>query len=113
MPRINALACLIVCLPAAAGADLACSGDAPVWHADIRGETATLTFRGAARDFDIPSVVEALNDPDVRAYSLIGNRDTAILIVAPGRCNATDLTGHLLTQENSTPVVLTGCCTRP
>lgn len=60
---------------------------------------------------DIPDETEALNDPGTRALTLIGGRTTAILVVSTRACNTRSLSAYLLTQDGTTPILLTGCCT--
>lgn len=90
-----------------------CSGTRPNWQAELNGDTATFTLRDRTGDFAIKLTTPAKNDPDTTAYTLIGDTDTAILIVSAGRCNTSDHIAQILTQDRSEAILLTGCCTLP
>lgn len=109
---VAATAFALLPVTAAFGAALSCAGTQPNWSVDVTGDRAQVRFRGLDAPFTIPHRATALNDPEVTAYTMIGETVTAILIVTPGQCNSSDLSAHLLTQDRSTPVLLTGCCVR-
>lgn len=76
----------------------------------IEGEAATLTLANEEKTYDVRLATKALNEQETVAYTLIGARDTAILIVFPASCNANTHAAHLLTQQNQSPILITGCC---
>lgn len=90
-----------------------CTGSHPNWRAELNGDTATFTLRERTGDYAIKLVTPAKNDPDTTAYTLIGTTDTAILIVSASRCNTSDYTANVLTQERAEAILLTSCCTLP
>ena len=104
---------LITAFAPVRAAVLTCTGSHPNWQATLNGSEATFTLRERAGDYSVELVTPATNDPDTTAYTLIGATDTAILIVHPGRCNTADHIAHVLTQERSEAILLTGCCTLP
>ncbi len=93
--------------------NLQCFGTLPNWEANLDGTAATFTLRDRTGDYEVKLTTPAKNDPDTTAYTLIGATDTAILIVHPGRCNTADHIAHVLTQERSEAILLTGCCRLP
>lgn len=102
------------CISSPSVADtLQCSGFMPNWQAELTGDIATFTLRERTGDYEVKLTTPAQNDPDTTAYTLIGATDTAILIVHPGRCNTADHIAHVLTQERSEAILLTGCCRLP
>ncbi len=104
----------LLCWSIPATADtLHCTGSHPNWQAELDGSNATFTLRERKNDYTVELVTTAKNDPDTTAYTLIGAVDTAILIVHPGRCNTADHVAHVLTQERSEAILLTGCCRLP
>ncbi|MCO4826394.1 MAG: hypothetical protein KC451_16230 [Amylibacter sp.] len=103
---------IALAIPATADV-MQCSGSHPNWSADLNGETATFQLRERVQEYDVKLTTPALNDPDTTAYTLIGATDTAILIVHPGRCNTAENIAHILTQDRSEAVLLTGCCRIP
>lgn len=106
-PTFTAL--LALATPATADA-MQCSGSHPNWNADLNGEIATFQLRDRVQEYDVKLTTPAINDPDTTAYTLIGPADTAILIVHPGRCNTAENIAHILTQDRSEAILLTGCC---
>ncbi|GAA6165159.1 hypothetical protein NBRC116590_28630 [Pelagimonas sp. KU-00592-HH] len=99
----------------AAGADvpLTCEGVGPDWDLTLAEDSASFTFQRSDR-FDVPqsSVAEGHDWP--RAYTLIAEFDTAILLVDKATCtlgaDTWPFTAHVLTQRGQTPILLTGCC---
>lgn len=103
-----------LCLVSPALADtMTCTGTHPNWQAELNGADATFTLRERSGDYSVELTTPAKNDPDTVAYTLISQTDTAILIVHPGRCNTADNIAHILTQERSEAILLTGCCRLP
>ena len=91
----------------ALGLELSCSGEG--WTLTLGTETASFTFP-APTEMDVPLVTKAKGADWPRAYSLIGERDTAIVVVERERCGADPYRAHVLTQRGQTPILLTGCC---
>ncbi|WP_204114372.1 hypothetical protein [Shimia biformata] len=102
-------------LPVRADLPLACEGSNPDWYLTYAGPVAVLDF-GRKTQFDIPqrSVAEGRADWP-RAYTLIAEADTAILLVDEVACETPHgrfpIRAHVLTQRGQTPILLTGCCT--
>ncbi|MCP9482066.1 hypothetical protein NNA36_08850 [Shimia sp. CNT1-13L.2] len=99
----------------AAGADapLTCEGVGPDWDLTLAEDSASFTFQRSDR-FDVPqsSIAEGHDWP--RAYTLIAEFDTAILLVDKATCalgaDTWPFKAHVLTQRGQTPILLTGCC---
>ena len=89
---------------------LHCTGTQTNWQAKLADDTATFQLLDRVGDYTVELTTPAKNDPVTKAYTLVGNIDTAILIVSPGRCNTADHTAYVLTQERSEAILLTGCC---
>ncbi|MFV2052744.1 hypothetical protein [Aliiroseovarius sp. YM-037] len=94
---------------------LACEGAAPDWTLTLAGPVAQLTIERPI-DMTVPqsSVAEGADWP--RALTLVGDRDTAIVILDEEMCSTAHAKGfpieaHILTQRGTTPILLTGCCT--
>jgi uncharacterized membrane protein len=113
MFRTLALVALTVSATAALADTMHCTGTQPNWQIELNGSEATFQLRERKGDYTVELTTPAKNDPDTTAYTLIGATDTAILIVHPGRCNTADHIAHILTQERSEAILLTGCCRLP
>lgn len=108
----------LCCGSASAATDLpplACEGAAPDWTLTIAGPVARLTIERPL-DMTVPqsSVAEGADWP--RALTLVGDRDTAIVILDEEACSTAHakdfpIEAHILTQRGTTPILLTGCCT--
>ncbi|RVT84211.1 hypothetical protein DXV76_11010 [Rhodobacteraceae bacterium CCMM004] len=107
MIRAAALA-LCAAAPAAAQ-DVVCLGTAPNWSLRITGDTARLRTTREI-DFDIPHRARAEGRDWPRALTLIGLRDSAVVVLDRLQCDAHPVTAHVLTQRGTTPILLTGCC---
>lgn len=109
---LKVVACLFAAIPAQAG-DFACSGTAPDWVVDLRSNTARLVL-GTETTMDIMLETLAEGQDWPRAYTLIGDRDTAILLIEREPCGPADNTrpyrAHLMTQRGQQPILLGGCC---
>ena len=108
--RLFTLALLCAAAVPAHAAQLTCFGSNPNWQAVLNGPSATFQLRDRAGDFQVRLTTPAKNDPNTTAYTLIGDTDTAIVIVSPARCNTLNLQAHVLTQERSEAILLSGCC---
>lgn len=80
----------------------------------MTGETAQMSFAKRDTRFDVPHFTIAEGRDWPRAYSLIADFDTAILIVDQLACRLgeqqTSHAAQILTQRGQTPILLTGCC---
>ena len=111
--RAFSILTILSTLPAQAlEADLACSGDAFAWRLEITGDSATLSL-GTNTRMDVMHEAIAEGQEWPRALTLIGDRDTAIVILEPRTCPGDPDASHtaeVLTQRGQTPILLTGCC---
>lgn len=104
----------LIATTAVAEPPLTCEGHDPDWFLTLAGPEAQFTFQ-RKNSFDIPqsSVAEGRNWP--RAYTLIAEFDTAIVVVNEVQCDLEGrtwpITAHVLTQRGQHPILLTGCCT--
>lgn len=93
---------------------LACEGSDPDWYLSTGGTVATFDF-GRRGTFDIRQSSHAEGRDWPRAYTLIAEFDTAILVLDEGTCQTAHgsfpIRAHVLTQRGETPILLTGCCT--
>jgi hypothetical protein len=97
--------------------DYACAGSNPNWTLEITGATASFSFVNAD-SLDIPHISTAKDRDWPKALTLLGGRDTAIVILNKHLCSTAEITNYpieanILTQNAETPVILTGCCTQP
>lgn len=88
---------------------LLCSGADPDWSVEVTGTSATLNYIRKS-DLDIPHRTRAEGKDWPRALTMIGVRDTAILILHQRPCAQSEYEAQLLTQRGTTPVLLQGCC---
>ena len=107
-------ATLILGTVAQAEPPLSCEGIDPDWYLTLAGTTATLDYL-RKNTFDIPQTNAAEGRDWPRAYTLIAEFDTAIVLVNEATCDLDGrpwpLTANILTQRGQTPILLTGCCT--
>ena len=100
-------------LPVAASALTQCVGEAPDWKLGLGTETADLNYKQALR-FDVPHSTTALNRDWPRAYTLVGQNATAIVILDQDACRIGaeefPISADILTQDGSAAIMLTGCC---
>ncbi|KMW56925.1 hypothetical protein AIOL_001883 [Candidatus Rhodobacter oscarellae] len=89
-----------------------CSGQAPNWRVEFDAVQGRFSFP-APTDMDVMLVTTAEGAADgwPRAFTLIGERDTAIVLIEQEACGAQPLRAHVMTQRGQTPILLTGCCT--
>ena len=110
-PQIAALTLALATLATAALSEtLICTGTDPNWQIDLGEDRAQFKYRDRDGDFKLPHTASALNDPETKAYTLIGDTVTAILITYPATCNQDDIAAQVLTQDRSQAILLTGCC---
>lgn len=89
--------------------DYLCEGSEPDWNLSITGDTAIFDFE-RKNTFNIPDTAIAEGKDWPRAMPLIGDFDTAVLVLDPGQCETGPYRAHILTQRGTTPLLLTGCC---
>ncbi|RMD90350.1 MAG: hypothetical protein D6811_10800 [Alphaproteobacteria bacterium] len=89
-----------------------CSGERPRWQLRIEGDKARFSFPLPV-EMEIPHRTTALGREGAdapQAMTLIGARDTAIVILTPGSCAGGTMGAVVLTQRADDPVMLVGCC---
>lgn len=91
-----------------------CAGALPGWTLTMDETAGTLTTN---RDVTMQIMDEAVADGPrdwPRALTLVGDRDTAIVLIENEACtvNHTDfpMQAQILTQRGTVPILLTGCC---
>jgi len=110
------IARLIICLcaiPTVALSEtlsLECSGTNPDWTLSYDEETARFAFLDRESELQVPqrSTAEGVDWP--KAATLVGPRDSAIIILHNRQCGAQDYEIQILTQRGESPILLTGCC---
>ena len=114
MPRLPLAALCLAGAPALASPPLACDGERPEWHLTLAGPVARFEYL-RSNDFEIPQSSTAEGRDWPRAYTLIADFDTAIVLVDEKPCmlggQDWPLPAHVLTQRGQEPILLTGCCT--
>lgn len=80
----------LVCLTGSAAADdlgdLNCVGSDPDWVLELLANQAQFRFAEATLDFDIPQSVMSEGDKGPRALTLLGDTETAIVILEAEIC---------------------------
>ncbi len=116
MPRpstaISTLAFLVAASAQAQDLQLFCTGDVLGWSLALDGAVAEMTI-GTATQMEVVHETRAEGADWPRALTLIGERDTAIVILDPRQCAADPdaaLSAQVLTQRGQSPIFLTGCC---
>ena len=102
------LAALLLASPLAAE-DFICSGTAPEWSLTITGSEAIFDYQ-RKNSFQIPDTARAQGQDWPRAKPLIGDFDTAVVILDQTICETGPISVDILTQRGQTPILLTGCC---
>lgn len=87
----------------------ACTGIGPAWSLSVDDAQARLVFP-APTDMDVMLVTPAQGQDWPRAYTLVGDRDTAIVLIEREACSSQDYRAHVFTQRGQTPILLSGCC---
>lgn len=91
--------------------DMVCKGAVPSWTLNLMGDRAVLVFPSAT-DLEIKHSASAEGQDWPIALTLVGDRDTGIVLVHKRQCNSAPYEAQLLTQRGQTPILLTGCCER-
>jgi hypothetical protein len=89
--------------------NLSCSGQNPTWVLSTNNTTATFTFERKS-DMNIMQDDTAIGADHTRAMTLVGPRDSAIVVTTTAACENQGLQATILTQRGQSPIVLTGCC---
>lgn len=84
--------------------DIYCNGASPDWTLSITDTAATFTF-DRKTEMQVMQDDVSKNDANVRAMTLVGPRDSAIVIYDLTRWHAT-----ILTQRGQSPIILSGSC---
>ena len=89
---------------------LVCAGSDPNWTLEYDGTQAEFSFTDRTTKLDVPqkSTAEGVDWP--KAATLIGPRDSAIILIHHRGCLGMDYEMQVLTQRGETPLLLTGCC---
>ncbi len=96
---------------AAAAQSFSCAGQTPDWQLNMDSAQARMVFP-ATTEMDVKLATPAEGQDWPRAYTLVGERDTAIVVIEQENCSDTaPFRAHVLTQRGQTPIFLTGCCT--
>ncbi|WP_127112203.1 hypothetical protein [Shimia sediminis] len=107
-------AALLAGTSAQADPPFVCQGHDPDWYLTLAGPVAQFDYL-RKNTFDIPQTNTAEGRDWPRAYTLIAEFDTAIVLFDEAVCDLEGrpwpITAHILTQRGQTPILLTGCCT--
>ncbi|MEM6727741.1 MAG: hypothetical protein AAF618_04515 [Pseudomonadota bacterium] len=107
MKALSQAVILCVVSSTASAQSFACRG--ATWTLDIGGLQARFVFPSPTQ-MDIPSVVVAEGADWPRAYTLIGDRDTAIVLIHDRACEGGTHETQVFTQRGQSPILLSGCC---
>ena len=100
----------VVAVPAEAQS-YQCAGESPRWQLEFDQVQARFVFP-APTEMDVRLVTQAEGREWPQAYTLVGERDTAIVLLVRDQCPETGEYGaYVLTQRAQSPILLTGCCT--
>ncbi len=89
-----------------------CLGNDPNWSLEISEDAATFAYLDRQSDLGIPQKSAAEGRDWPLAMTLVGPRDSAIVILHDRICEGQTHEAQVLTQRGETPILLTGCCTR-
>lgn len=113
--RFSVSALLLSCIANEVSAEsFSCTGNTSGWELQINGDAASFSI-SPEEEFVIPQISTTDDGAWPRAYTLIGGRDTAILVLHERMCSNDRVTNGpyeatVLTQQGETPVILSGCC---
>ena len=99
----------ILATPIAFADGFECSGQNPDWQLSFDSQQARFTFPSPT-DMDVMLQTKAEGREWPRAYTLIGDRDTAIVLLDPVACSNGTHSANVLTQRGTTAILLAGCC---
>lgn len=102
---------LAVCASVAGAEGFVCEGTSPSWtlDLDITAETGRFIFP-AVTTMDLMLETRPKGQDWPRAFTLVGARDTAIVLIETEACEAAPFRAHVFTQRGQTPILLGGCC---
>lgn len=86
-----------------------CTGTEPSWTLTLDPAQARLVFP-APTDMDVMLETPVQGADWPRAYTLVGDRDTAIVLIEREACGEALYRSHVFTQRGQTPILLGGCC---
>jgi len=110
LPILITLGALVAPAAAMAQDRFSCRGKAPDWALQVDEATAQFRFLSET-DMDVALSTNAEGQDWPRALTLIGDRDTAIVVIERETCSETaPYRAHVMTQRGQTPILLTGCC---
>lgn len=84
--------------------DISCSGQDPDWVLSLSNNVATFSFERIS-EMEVMQDDTAMNTDNVRGLTLVGPRDSAIIILHTAEKLAT-----VLTQRGQSPIILAGTC---
>ncbi len=90
-----------------------CTGVLPAWDLELDENRGVLsTYKPIEMQVMDTTTTQGRDWP--LAITLVGEEDTAIIILTPRACTSNAWAGHyealVLTQQDNTPVMLLGCC---
>ncbi|MBY8974218.1 hypothetical protein KHP62_00265 [Rhodobacteraceae bacterium NNCM2] len=97
---------------------LLCGGAEPIWNLSLEDNRGAFTSpqQADAITYDVRLTTTAKGREWPLALTLIGLRDTAIILLDQRQCTDTQTetdypyAAHLMTQRGTEPILLTGCC---
>ena len=108
--RVFIVLLAVPCVAMAEELSLVCSGSDPDWTLRYDGTAAEFSFTDRTSRLDVPQKSTAEGAEWPKAATLIGPRDSAIIVIHRRACEAMDYEMQVLTQRGETPLLLTGCC---
>jgi hypothetical protein len=115
MRYIIALCAIAQPISADVSGDYSCYGVLPDWSLNITDSTAIFAYPDPIA-MDVMQDGYAEGSDKTRALTLLGGRQTAIIVISEGFCRintetfSTSVT--VLTQKSDDPIILEGCCSR-
>ena len=108
MIRTSIIASVTVATSASAqDLNLSCKGEN--WSLELNDQSAELIFPSPTQmDVMLDTPAEGHEWP--RALTLVGDRDSGVLILDQRQCGSHDIAAELLTQRGQTPIFVIGCC---
>ena len=112
MGMIRSLSAFAICACAAEAAaqdelELTCAGEN--WSLELSDKDVSFSFLGDTKmEVMLDTPAEGREWP--RAMTLIGDRDSGVLILDQRMCGEAPYSAEVLTQRGTTPVLLVGCC---
>ena len=105
----------VVALACAPGVGLAetylCKGVDPVWKLTMDNTSAEFDLRGKIGKFRVELTTVAKGRDAPSARSLVGDFDTAIVILNDHMCeDGISTSVSILTQDDTAAILLAGCC---